>query len=326
MKSEIASFITNTIDVQSNRFIVVDDKFIVQYVNRAFCQWVGKEECNLLGHSVYDLFYKDKQQERSDNYSFPLIKTMKENKELSSVECYLPIPHEGSWVLVNTYLHRYETGRPQYAAACYEEINKYKAAEDRLKGMSLSVIKSFAKAIDARDKYTGKHSENVANLMVNFAEHLELSKEEVSLAYLSGLIHDIGKVGVPEQILNKPTSLEETEFALIRRHPAIGADILSEISEFGEITEAVRYHHERFDGKGYPHGLKGLCIPFFSRMLALCDSYDAMTTVRCYREPLEPDCALREIELNCGKQFDPELGRQFIAFILKSQSIQAYIS
>lgn len=319
MKSEIASFITNTVDTQSNCFIVIDDKFIVQYVNNAFCQWVEKEACDLLGHSIFDLFFKGKQPDFFDTYSFPLIETMKENRELSGVECYLSASNQGNWCQVNTYLHRYETGRPQYAAACYVVIDKYKAIEERLKGMSVSVIKSFARAIDARDVYTGKHSENVARLMVDFAEHLGLSKEEVSLAYLSGMVHDIGKVGIPEKILNKPTRLEEHEFTFVRRHPDIGADILSEISEFAEITEVVRYHHERYDGKGYPNGIQGLSIPFFSRMLTLCDSYDAMTTVRCYREPFAQDRALREIAENSGMQFDPELSRPFITFILKSQ-------
>jgi HD-GYP domain len=106
--------------------------------------------------------------------------------------------------------------------------------------MSLDVIKSFTKTIDARDTYTGKHSEHVANLMLDFSECLELSREQVSLAYLAGAVHDIGKIGIPEDILNKPTKLSEREFDFIRRHPSIGANILAEISGLEKIVEAVR--------------------------------------------------------------------------------------
>lgn len=193
-----------------------------------------------------------------------------------------------------------------------------KEMEEQIKNMTVSVIKSFAKAIDARDKATGKHSKNVAELMVNFAKHLQLSPQVTYLAYLSGMAHDIGKIGVPDEILNKPAKLDSLEFTFIKRHPDIGADILSEIYEFKAIVPAVRYHHEWYDGTGYAHGLQGLTIPLLSRMLALCDSYDAMTTARCYRKTLTPTKALQEIELGSGTQFDPELSKLFITFILRS--------
>ena len=205
-----------------------------------------------------------------------------------------------------------ETGRPQYAAACYVAINHYKEVENTLDSMSANVIKSFARAIDARDHYTGRHSEHVADLMADLANGLQLSAEQISLAYWSGLVHDIGKIGVPEHILLKPTRLTEAEFTLIKRHPDIGADLLSEISGLEIIAEAVRYHHERYDGAGYPAGLKGLQIPLLSRMLSLCDSYDAMTEVRCYRQPFTGDQALREIEQVSAMQFDPVLSKVFI--------------
>ncbi len=192
----------------------------------------------------------------------------------------------------------------------------------KMNDMSTSVIKLLLKAINARDKNTGKHSEHVAYLMVTLANRIGLSKEEISLAYVSGLVHDIGKIGIPESILNKPTQLTETEFALIKQHPNIGADILSEISGFEKIVEIVRYHHERYDGKGYPYGIQAQEIPILSRMLVLCDSYDAMTTPRCYREPFKPDRALAEIEQLSGRQFDPELSRIFIDLVLGANGAQ----
>lgn len=178
----------------------------------------------------------------------------------------------------------------------------------------------FAKAIDARDSYNGNHSERVAKLMMYFAERLALSREEINLAYLSGMMHDIGKIGVPESILNKPARLTKREFAFVKRHPDVGAEMLSEICGFEKIAEAVRYHHERYDGNGYPYRLKGQRIPFLSRMLALCDTYDAMTSIRCYREPFAFDRALGEIAQGIGTQFDPELSREFTSIIVGSQA------
>ena len=175
----------------------------------------------------------------------------------------------------------------------------------------------FAKAIDARNSCNGNHSERVANLMVDFAKQLALSREEINWAYLSGVMHDIGKISVPESILNKPARLTKREFAIVKRHPVVGAEMLSGISGFEKIAEAVRYHHERVDGKGYPYGLQGQRIPLLSRMLALCDAYDAMTTIRCYREPFTSDRALGEIEQLSGMQFDPEISVEFINLVVK---------
>lgn len=196
--------------------------------------------------------------------------------------------------------------------------NQNKETEEQIKNMAISVIKSFSKAIDARDKVTGKHSKNVAILMMNFSKYLGFSQQVTYLAYLSGMAHDIGKIGVPDRILNKPAKLENHEFDFIKRHPDIGADILAEIDQFKAIVPAVRYHHEWYDGTGYSHGLQGLTIPLLSRMLALCDSYDAMTTERCYRKIFAPARAFQEIEQGSGTQFDPELSKLFIAFILQS--------
>lgn len=182
-------------------------------------------------------------------------------------------------------------------------------------GRDAEIIRAFAKAIDARDDYTGRHSEHVADLMADLGGQLDFTEKEVNIAYFSGLVHDIGKIGVPESILNKPAKLTETEFSCIKCHPDVGADILAEIQGFEKISEAVRYHHERYDGKGYPYSMKGKKIPLLSRMLALCDAYDAMTTDRCYRQPVSAQSALLEIERLKGFQFDPELSRIFINLI-----------
>jgi len=195
---------------------------------------------------------------------------------------------------------------------------QYKEIKSKIQEMTVNVMQSFVKAITARDKETGNHSKNVAKLMLVFSNHLNLSPQETKLAYLSGMVHDIGKIGIPDGILNKSAKLAQHEFAVIRCHPDIGADILAGIGEFEEIAHAVRYHHEWYDGNGYAHGLQGLEIPRLSRMLTLCDSYDAMTTARCYRKSVTLDKAIEEIEQNRGTQFDPELSKSFITVIRQS--------
>ena len=198
-------------------------------------------------------------------------------------------------------------------------VELYQSAGDFFSARQIGMIKALAKAIDANDNYTGKHSEHVAVLMAELGRSLDFSVEETSLAYFAGLVHDIGKIGVPESILKKPARLTEMEFAYIKRHPDVGADILGEIAGFEKIAEAIRYHHERYDGRGYPHALKGDNIPILSRMLTLCDAYDAMTTTRCYRSPVSKEAALKEIKELSGIQFDPVISGNFLEMIQSQQ-------
>ena len=177
-------------------------------------------------------------------------------------------------------------------------------------------IQMFCQAIGERDRYTMEHSRKVAALMAGLAEYAQLAREDVTLAYLAGMVHDIGKVNMPNHILNKPSRLTDAEFAVIKQHPDIGAELLARMDGMETLAEVVRYHHERYDGKGYGQGLAGEEIPFFSRMLSICDAFDAMTSSRCYHPvPLTTDTALVEV-VNCsGSQFDPEICQCFVDFI-----------
>ena len=167
------------------------------------------------------------------------------------------------------------------------------------------VVNSLSKAIDAKDQYTKGHSFRVAEYSRMIAERLGLDDQMCEIIYQSGLLHDIGKIGVSDTVLRKPGELNEMEVAAIRNHPMIGYQILSSISEIPLISEGARYHHERFDGKGYPEGLKGKKIPLIARIICVADSYDAMTSNRSYRKPLSPLKAKDEILRCAGTQFDP---------------------
>jgi putative two-component system response regulator len=181
---------------------------------------------------------------------------------------------------------------------------------------SENIIMSLALTIEAKDKYTSGHSKRVSILSYNFGKHLVLRKEDCLLLKRAGCIHDIGKIGIPSNILNKTEKLSDKELDLIRNHSLISSDICKPLISLKKESYIVRYHHERFDGNGYPGELNCQNIPYLSRVLSIIDSYDAMTSDRPYRQALTKEAALLifENEKNSG-QWDPEIVDEFIKFI-----------
>jgi HD-GYP domain-containing protein (c-di-GMP phosphodiesterase class II) len=182
-----------------------------------------------------------------------------------------------------------------------------------MQAMFLGTLHALTAAIDAKDSYTHGHSERVAMLSRQLAQAAGLEPAICERVYVSGLVHDVGKIGVPEAVLCKPGQLTREEFELVKMHPAIGARILQDIRQMQDLIPGVLYHHERWDGKGYPHGLSGQNIPLMGRLIALADSFDAMSSNRTYRQSLEPSVVLSEIRNCAGKQFDPSLVELFVA-------------
>jgi putative nucleotidyltransferase with HDIG domain len=163
------------------------------------------------------------------------------------------------------------------------------------------------------------HSERVKSLSVKLAEELNLKQSEIDEIATLGLLHDIGKIIVSSEVLEKPSKLEEDEWIEIKKHPSIGYRMLSTTSEFSKIALGVLSHHEKWDGSGYPKGLKDVDIPLNSRIIALADAYDAMTSPRPYRSKgLKKDLAIEEIRKNLGKQFDPYIGKIFIEKVINN--------
>jgi putative nucleotidyltransferase with HDIG domain len=182
------------------------------------------------------------------------------------------------------------------------------------------LVLSLVRILELRDPYTRGHSERVANLANKLAERINLSKEEIKTIYWAGLVHDIGKVLIDDTILNKPEKLTEEERKEVEKHPVHGARILGTMKGMEEISKIVRYHHERWDGKGYPEGLKGDEIPLGARILALADSFDAMTSDRPYRAALSLEDTLKELKRCSGSQFDPELVDVFIDIVIEESN------
>ncbi|BCM92907.1 cyclic di-GMP phosphodiesterase response regulator RpfG [Abditibacteriota bacterium] len=177
---------------------------------------------------------------------------------------------------------------------------------------SFDVLEAMVTAVDNKDAYTRRHSEDVTEFALWIAEEMGLSQATQRIVRLAGLLHDVGKIGVPESVLKKPGRLTSEEFDIMKQHAQFGAFIVGGVPGMEEILPGVRSHHERFDGHGYPDGLAGEAIPFLGRLLAVADAFSAMTTSRPYRQALEWKAALKEIEANIGTQFDPQMANAFL--------------
>ncbi len=169
------------------------------------------------------------------------------------------------------------------------------------------VIHCLVSALDYRDHYTKGHSNRVGDMALELANMMQLDYDLKELVHISGHLHDIGKIGISDQILLKNGSLTNEEWALMKTHPQMGFDIIDKCSSLKEVSQIILQHHERWDGKGYPKGLMGENIHIAARMITLCDSIDAMSTSRPYRSKFNWDIIYKEIIDNSGKQFDPQL-------------------
>ena len=176
-----------------------------------------------------------------------------------------------------------------------------------IENLSIQVVQTLAEAIDAKDEYTKGHSGRVAEYSKMIAERLGYSAQQQDKVYMMGLLHDVGKIGVPDAVINKPTGLTDEEYEIIKKHPVTGDRILRKIEDMPDLATGARWHHEKYDGSGYPDGLKGDEIPEAARIIAVADSYDTMASRRSYRDIMPQAEIRKEIEEGRGTQFDPAL-------------------
>lgn len=176
----------------------------------------------------------------------------------------------------------------------------------------LSTLYAFVEMIEARDPYTKQHSANVSKYAMSIAKANGCSQDEIAKLNVSGNLHDIGKIGIPDSILLKPGRLTDEDYEIIKKHPVIGSNIIGHFGMWTDEQSIIRHHHERFDGKGYPDGLKGEEIPLLARILSVADVYDALTTDRSYRRKMPDHVAVKIIRENAGSQFDPKIVNIFL--------------
>ena len=200
-----------------------------------------------------------------------------------------------------------------------EEVEKQtEVAEKRrekVEKLSVQMVQALANTIDAKDAYTNGHSTRVAKYSMMIAKRMGYVDEELEKLYYAALLHDIGKIGVPREIINKTSKLTDEEYEIIKTHPGIGANILNEVSEIPDIAIGARWHHERYDGKGYPDRLMGIEIPELARIIGVADAYDAMTSKRSYRDVLPQEVVSSELIKGKGTQFDPKIADVMLQLI-----------
>ncbi len=187
------------------------------------------------------------------------------------------------------------------------QIRKYNARHERDNEIINESIETFTSFIDAKDPYTNGHSKRVAQYTRLIAQKMGYEGEALDRIYYTALLHDCGKIGVPDSILGKPGGLTEEEYEIIKSHTVRGGEILHHFKSLEHVEDGARYHHERYDGKGYPEGLAGEKIPLIARMICVADSFDTMNTCRAYKEKFSKEYILNEIETNKGRQFDPQI-------------------
>lgn len=197
----------------------------------------------------------------------------------------------------------------------YIRVSKLLRLKEHDERMIVESIETFTGFIDAKDPYTNGHSQRVAQYTKLLVEALGYSEEDINRIYYIALLHDCGKIGIPDSILCKPERLNDEEYAVIKKHPILGADVLKNFTSIKGARKGVLYHHERYDGSGYPEGLKGEEIPDTARIICVADAVDAMNSDRCYRKKLSREKILSELKKNKGTQFDPEVCEKMISLI-----------
>lgn len=179
----------------------------------------------------------------------------------------------------------------------------------------IDTLQMLAKLIDAKDSYTNGHSDRVAEYAVLLAKEMHMKSDDIRFMRYMGLMHDCGKMGIPDSVLNKPDKLTPEEMDIIRSHTVLGGKIVENFTAMPGVRECALYHHERYDGKGYPEGLKGEKIPLLARIICVADSFDAMNSDRCYRKRLKKAVILEELKKNAGTQFDPQIAKLMVKLI-----------
>lgn len=200
-------------------------------------------------------------------------------------------------------------------ATAEEKVMEQQILIEKTEHISDQLVHTLSKTIEAKDQYTKGHSTRVAQYSVMIGEKYGYDKQKLKQLEYAALLHDVGKIGVADTIINKPGRLTDEEFAEMKKHPVIGSEILSEISEIPDVAVGARWHHEKYDGTGYPDQMKGEDISEISRIIAVADAYDAMTSNRSYRDCLDQEVVRKEIERGIGKQFDPEFARIMLEVI-----------
>ncbi len=224
------------------------------------------------------------------------------------------IPLAMIWYSTHLYMGKSHAIRTQNEAL--------RIANERLETSYLSTIRALAAAIDAKDHYTHGHSEMTMRYAVGTARELGLDEEQIANVHIAALLHDVGKIGIPDSLLNKPSKLSQEEWQIMKEHPVLGANLILQVELLSSAVEAVRHHHERYDGMGYPSGLRGEEIPISAQIIAVADSFQAITSSRPYRPARTVAEGLTELRRCVGAQFSPRVVEAMHRVVLTDDGLQ----
>lgn len=328
----------------SSRILVIDDDEMNLLIARKILErhfelctvTSGKQGFEYLASHTVDLILLDIRMPEMDGFAFltkikdnpllkdiPIICLTADDEQESEVRCFelgaidfIRKPFIAA-IMYQRISRILELGRLQ--KELQKEVEKKTLTLNKrsrqLNRLAIQVMKTLAGTIDAKDKYTNGHSLRVAEYSKMIAARMNMSRNEQEDIYYIGLLHDIGKIGIPDEIINKTSRLTDEEYDIIKTHPAIGSEILEKMSELPGIAVGARWHHERYDGKGYPDGLMGENIPYVARIIGVADAYDAMSSMRSYRGVLPQEHIRNEIKRCSGTQFDPNVAEIMLQII-----------
>lgn len=306
----VEDFNNRILEKSPNGVIVINSMGIIEYVNNSTGEILGSAETVGLNILSFDTVKNSKLYSainealngKSTNikHEFYTSYTSRETKILNL--CVFPDKSRNS-------------GAVEKVVILLVDVTEEFKLKEKVERTYLDTIEALASLVDARDPYTGQHSKNVSKYTAMICSKLDITQQEKDRIILSASFHDIGKVGIGDNVLNKAGKLTDEEYDIMKKHPSIGADIISKIQGFEDISDMIRYHHERWDGRGYPSKLKENEIPFGSLIIAIADTYDAITSDRVYRKGLGKDKAIQILKEEKGKQFNAELVDVFLSVI-----------
>jgi len=321
----------DTFDSTPYGIFIIDKEFKILRLNKYITQLLGRTYAEIEGKKCYEIFHAFDRPVKGCPLKQVLSSEKPESAEFyePSIGRYLliqisPVIHEGRIeafvhsIVDITELKEKEKSLEKSRDAFLNMLKDIHESYDDLKDLFISLIRAFVRALDAKSPWTKGHSERVTMYATEIAEEMGLSKDEIENLRIAALLHDIGKIGTYDYLLDKPEKLTSEEFDIVKRHPATAIDIIKDIKQFKNILPIIRHHHERFDGKGYPDGLKGEEIPLGARILCVADSFDSMTADRPYRPSPGVEYAKLEFKRCSGTQFDPNVVRAFLGLLSNS--------
>lgn len=289
---------------------VIGQNFKLLSINEEVRKLTGIESKNVIGKMCYDVFGNG-----NECYNCPVSAAFSSKKIEKNLKQELTRKDAEIFIEQTAIPILEENGNVKNVLEIIFDVTDKVKLEKENSELFIKTVSAFSKLIESRDKYTGTHSVNVQKISVQIGKQLNLSPNEIEELSIAAVLHDIGKIGVPEQILSKQGKLTQEEYEKVKAHPRMGCETIKDIPRLRNIAKYILHHHERFDGGGYPEGLKGKEIPLLSRIISIADVYDALTSDRVYRKRLTSLGAVLLMKEGKGSQFDPELLEIFISII-----------